>query len=120
LDLGLFGELKGRYQSSSRKLTRPQWQGKVLRIDRAWYVSTYALNIRNSWGVAAMRPSTGEIPQWHVDAVKIEAKIAEHCRWEELTEVIQAMTSKAEQLRLYSGWPPPCRRSSTIETPDSD
>jgi hypothetical protein len=45
LDLGLFGELNGRYQRSSRKLTRRQWQGKVFRIDHAWHGSTYALNI---------------------------------------------------------------------------
>jgi hypothetical protein len=77
LDLGLFGGLTGRSQRSSRKLTRPQWQGKLLRINRTWHVSTYALNIWNSSAAAAIRPSTTAIPRWHVDAAKIEDKIAE-------------------------------------------
>jgi hypothetical protein len=32
LNLGLFRELKERYQRSNMKLTSPQWQGNVLRI----------------------------------------------------------------------------------------
>jgi hypothetical protein len=89
LDLGLFGELKARYQRSSRKLTKPQWQGKVLRIDRAWHGSTYALSVWKSWAAAAIRPCTSEIPRWHIDRDKINEKIREHCRWQEPTGVAQ-------------------------------
>jgi hypothetical protein len=85
LDLGLFGELKRRYQRSSRKVTKPQWQGKVLRIDRSWHGSTYALTVWKSWAAAGIRPCTSAIPRWHVDQDEIEAKITEHCRWQELT-----------------------------------
>jgi hypothetical protein len=67
----------------------PQWQGKVRRIDRAWHWSTDALRIWNSWSPAAIRPSTATTPRWRVDASKIEAKIAEHCKWQELADVIQ-------------------------------
>jgi hypothetical protein len=48
LNLRFFGELNERYQRSSRKLTGPQWQGKVLRINHAWYGLTYVLNVWNS------------------------------------------------------------------------
>jgi hypothetical protein len=88
--------LKGRYQTPSRKLTKPQWQGKVLKIDRVWHGSTYALNIWNSWGAAAIRSSPAMKRRWHVDAAKSKVKIGEHCRWQELTAVIQSTTREAE------------------------
>jgi hypothetical protein len=89
LDLGLFGELKARYQRSSRKITKPQWQGKVLRIDRAWHGCTCALSVWKCWGAAAIRPNSSAILRWHVDRDKAEEKIAEHYRWQLPTEATE-------------------------------
>jgi hypothetical protein len=58
LDLGVFRELKGRSRRSSMQFTSLQWQGKVLRIDRAWHGSTYVPKVWNSWAAPAGRPST--------------------------------------------------------------
>jgi hypothetical protein len=66
-----------------------QWQGKALRIDRAWYGSTHVLSVWNFWAAAAIRSSTSAILRWYVDQVKIEKNISEHCRWQEPTEMTQ-------------------------------
>jgi hypothetical protein len=55
LDLGLFGDLKGRYERSRRKMMTTLWQDKGLSIDRAWHGSTCALTVWNSWSAAAIR-----------------------------------------------------------------
>jgi hypothetical protein len=75
LDFGLLGELKGRYQRSTRELASLQWQSKIPRIERAWHGSTYVLNVWNSWAAQPIRLSTSAILRWQADRAKIKEKI---------------------------------------------
>jgi hypothetical protein len=93
LDLGPFGDVKGRYRRSVRKKTKPQWQGKVLRIDQAWHGSKYALNVFHSWRAAGIRPRNSAIPRWHVEWSHVEEKITEFCPREEATVQNQESTT---------------------------
>jgi hypothetical protein len=86
--------LKGRYQRASRKITMPQWQGKVLRIDCIW----------KSWAAAGIRPVASAILRGHIDHEKIEEKITEHCRSRNPQRQINKTKTGDVRLKLFSSF----------------
>jgi hypothetical protein len=94
LKFALFRALRGRYHRASRKITRPQWQGKVLRIDCIW----------KSWAAAGIRPVAFAILRRHIDHEKIEETITEQCRSRNSQRHINKTKTGDVRLKLFSSF----------------
>jgi hypothetical protein len=68
LDVRLFGACKTNYRNGRTKNTKPQLEGKMLRVLKAWHTTTWPVTIWNVWQASGVQFTTIYQAPFHASA----------------------------------------------------
>jgi hypothetical protein len=66
LDVGVFGAYKKNYRNGRTKTTVPKLERKILRILKAWDLTTWVITIWNAWRASGIQITTIAQVPFHV------------------------------------------------------